>query len=151
MAVARCKVTGLLLTLKCCLWATAVVVLIPFYFRKQTTPLDNEVSRGYCIFMSNEYDSIIANPFKNLTKPQIDIYYTLLNYHKHCLNEGLLEEDGSLSVSNNFLAEIHKTNPTVISRNIKGLANNGFIKLSYKPSGKGVLRYIFIPKEIKHG
>jgi len=97
--------------------------------------------------MDNKLNTIIQNPFANLHKNHIELYYTLLNYERHNEINGFLEDDKGMILTNKFLAHAHSTTIKAISQGLNKLAKRGLVKLSYQPNGFGEIRKIYIVKE----
>jgi DNA-binding MarR family transcriptional regulator len=88
--------------------------------------------------MQNNYSLIIANPFKNLTKSQIRIYYFL---------SSIIAPDSPITeIQNKDIALALTIAPETASRGIKKLKKEGFISTEYIPNGYGTIRRILVNK-----
>lgn len=95
--------------------------------------------------MTNKNNVIVSdNPFKNLTRTEIDLYYILLNLQIHYEKESMLEDDGYFIVGNLQLSNSIDKNIYTVSRGIAKLIENDLIKVKYIPSKNGEIRKVHV-------
>lgn len=90
--------------------------------------------------MMNKLTEIIPNPYKNLTKSQIEIYYHLLNTW---LSNNCPEK---FNVPNKYLSGMLHFDASYITESLKKMEQLGLIRLEYIPDKKGLKRFIYFTK-----
>lgn len=120
--------------------------------------------------MVNKYSSSLGykDPFGNLTRKEISIYYLLLEKHQEIKRvnawEGFIDRDywdsewivkskmyrdGSFNILTKDLATFFGTDVSCIPRYLSRLAKQKLIELDYIPSKYGEIRKIYV-KEIQN-